>query len=220
MFSTQNASKVVIDPIAFFNTNSSQLQLDTIIINEATITEVISEISGTSACGPDGMQASFFKNFAKKIIGPLEILFKKSLSEGIIPDALKRAAIFASFKSGDRSLPAKYRPISLTPILMKIFDRIARKQIINFLSLHNIFNTTQHGFREGRSCLSALLNVYDDIMSSLSEGSECDNMDYFDFAKSFDKVDHGILLHKLEMLVYLENLESGFIVLGQNEVNL
>ena len=160
VFSTPNACKVVIDPIAFFNNiNSSQPQLNTIIINETTITEAISEISGTSACGPDGMQTSFFKNCAKENTGPLEMLFNKSLSEGIIPDALKRAAILPVFKSGDRSLPANYRPISLTPILMKIFERIVRKQIVNFLSQHNIFNTTQHGFREGRSCLSALLNV-------------------------------------------------------------
>ena len=125
------------------------------------------------------------------------ILFNKSLNEGVIPDVLKRAAILPVFKNGDRSIPANYRPISLTPILMKIFERIARKQIVNFLSQHNIFNPTQHGFREGRSCLSALLGVYDDIMSSLSEGSECVDMVYLDFAKAFDKVDHGILLHKL-----------------------
>ena len=79
---------------------------------------------------------------------------------------------------------------------MKIFERIACKQIVNFLSQRNIFNTTQHGFREGRSCLSALLGVYDD-MSSLSEGSECVDMVCLDFAKAFDKVDHGISLHKL-----------------------
>ena len=61
--------------------------MNTITINEATITEAISEISGTSACGPDGMQASFFKNCAKEIVAPLIILFNKSLNEGVIPDA-------------------------------------------------------------------------------------------------------------------------------------
>ena len=103
------------------------------------------------------MQASFFKNCAKEIIGSLEKLFNKSLSEGIIPDALKKAAILPVFKSGDISLPANYRPMSLTPVLMEIFERIARKQIISFLSLHNIFNTTQHGFSEGRSMFMMIL---------------------------------------------------------------
>ena len=67
----------------------------------------------------------------------------------------------------------------------------------NLATVELFLNSTQHRFREGRSCLSALLGVYDDIMSSLSEGSECVDMVYLDFAKAFDKVDHGILLHKL-----------------------
>ena len=96
VFSTPNASKV-----AFFNNTSYQPQLNTIIINEATITEAISKISGTSFCGPNGMQASFFKNCTMETIDPFEILFNKSLSEGIIPDALKRAAKLPVFKSGD-----------------------------------------------------------------------------------------------------------------------
>ena len=63
VFSKPNANKIVHDSVAFFNDiDSSQPHMNTITINEATITEAISEISGTSACGPDGMQASFFKN--------------------------------------------------------------------------------------------------------------------------------------------------------------
>ena len=107
---------------------------------------------------------------------------------------------------------------------MKIFERIARKQIVNFLSQLNIFNPTQHGFREGRSCLSALLGVYDDIMSSLSEGSECVDMVYLDFAKEFakefDKVDHGILLHKLRDFGISGKLGIWLHSLLQTEVNL
>ena len=161
----------------------------------------------------------FFKNCAKEVIGPLEMLVNKSLSEGNILDTLKITGILPVFKSGDRSLSANYYiPISLTPILMKIFERIARKQIVNFLSQHNIFNTTQHGFREGRSCLSALLNVYNDIMSSLSEGLECVvDMIYLDFAKAFDKVDHSILLHKLRNAGISEKLRIWLFLSNRNQ---
>ena len=58
-------------------------------------------------------------------------------------------------------------------------------------------NSTQHGFRSGRSCLSALLDVFDNIMHMLSSSHSVD-MVYLDFSKAFDKVDHGILLHKLK----------------------
>ena len=58
---------------------------------------------------------------------------------------------------------------------------------------------TQHGFRSGRSCLSALLDVFDDLMHMLSSDTTVD-MIYLDFSKAFGKVDHGLLLHKLKDL--------------------
>ena len=44
-----------------------------------------------------------------------------------------------------------------------------------------------------------LLNVFDDIVHLMSGGNTVD-MVYLDFAKAFDKVDHGILLHKIKTL--------------------
>ena len=60
-------------------------------------------------------------------------------------------------------------------------------------------NPTQHGCRGGRPCLSALLNVFDDLMHLMSGGHTVD-MGYLDFAKAFDNVDHGILLHTIKTL--------------------
>ena len=174
------------------------------------IIDAISEISASSAPGPDGIQASFCKKCAIELAVPLQMLFIQSLESGIIPECLKRAAIIQIFKSGDKSLTSNYRPIFLTPILMKIFERAIRKQVTQFLTERGYLNSSQHGFREGRSCMSALLSVYDDLMLMFTESSCSVDMIYLDFSKAFDKVDHGVLLQKLRDMGIAGNLGIWF----------
>ena len=65
-------------------------------------------------------------------------------------------------------LTIAYRPVSLTPILMKIMEKIVRKKMVAFLSENNLFDHNQHDFMKGRSCLSALLSEYDENILNLS----------------------------------------------------
>ena len=63
----------------------------------------------------------------------------------------------------------------------------------------DLFNSSQHGFRSGRSCLRQLLSHFVKILSYLEQGINVDTV-YLDFSKAFDKVDHGILLDKLKSI--------------------
>ena len=63
-----------------------------------------------------------------------------------------------------------------------------------FEKVYRLLNNTQHGFRSGRSCMSALLNVFDYLMNMIDNRTTVD-MIYLDFPKAFDKVNHGIVLH-------------------------
>ena len=78
-----------------------------------------------------------------------------------------------------------------------------------FLERKGLLNNTQHGFRSSRSCLSALLNVFDNLMNMIDSSTTVD-MIYLDFSKAFDKVDHGIVLHKLKDLGITGNLGVWF----------
>ena len=201
VFTTPDPSKVIHDPKTFFTEPpaSDASYLTVINFSENVIIDAIKELSPNSAAGPDGIPASLLINCATEIAPLLKCIFTSSFSKGCIPPSFKRAAIVPIFKSGDKCLPGNYRPISLTSVICKVYERIIRKQVFSFLCDKNCLNDTQHGFRSGRSCLSALLDVYDDVMHMLNKVSTVD-MVYLDFAKAFDKVDHGILLHKVKDL--------------------
>ena len=100
-------------------------------------------------------------------------------------------------KSGkSRSSRESYRPVSLTSHIIKLFERIVKDSLQNHLEGNSILGEFQHGFREKKSCLSQLLLYQDTIINNLEKGIECDSV-YLDFAKAFDKVDLGILSHRL-----------------------
>ena len=71
--------------------------------------------------------------------------------------------------------------------------------LVKHLESNNLLNNTQHGFHNGRSTVTQLLRYNDSILSMLEKGHKVDSI-YMDFSKAYDKVDHNILLKKIESL--------------------
>ena len=161
--------------------------------------EAISEISSTAAAGPDRFPALLLKECKSALSVPLHLIWRKSLDTGQIPQILKTAHIIPVYKGDCRGTPKNYRPVALTSHLIKVFEKVIRKKMVQYMESYQLFNPSQHGFRFGRSCLSQLLTHYDRILELLEAGGNVDVV-YLDFAKAFDKVDFGITLNKLNSM--------------------
>ena len=88
--------------------------------------------------------------------------------------------------------------MALTSHIVKVFERVLRKVLINHLEKNNFLPHGQHGFRELRSTLTQLLSFWDTILDQLECDSDGVDIVYTDFSKAFDKVETGVLLHKLK----------------------
>jgi len=126
-------------------------------------------------------------------------LFNMSVSSGIFPTCLKIARVVPIHKSGDKSLPGNYRPISTLSVLSKCFERLMRDQLLYFLHSKNILSKYQFGFRENSNTTDAILEFLDGAYHALDHKHSVISV-FLDFSKAFDTVPHDIMIRKLDFL--------------------
>ena len=86
------------------------------------------------------------------------------------------------------------RLVRLTSVIGKILESKIKDKFAEYLEVHDKVRLSQHGFVKGRSCLTNLLEFFEEVTRKLDKGEP---MIYFDFRMAFDKVPHRRLLNKL-----------------------
>ena len=167
------------------------------IINKDTIIKSINQLKFSSTCPKYEIPAQIFKECKETLSKPLEILWSRSFESGVVPQEYKHQEITPTYKKGPKTKAVNFRPIVRSPHTIKIFERTIRDKLVEYFESNNIININQHGFRHQHSCITQLLSHTSYILSNLVEGSDVDCI-YVDYAKAFDKVDHSILIHKLQ----------------------
>ncbi len=169
------------------------------LITELTLSEhevesALKTLDINKATGPDGIPAKLLKETASTIAPSLCKLFNKSLHLGVVPEEWKLANVVPVFKKGVKGKTENYRPISLLSIVSKVLERRVFLNIKHHLC--QLINKCQHGFLQGKSCATNLLEVFDYIGRILDNGGQVDTI-YLDMSKAFDRISHQNLIIKL-----------------------
>lgn len=199
--------------------------LSSIFLSRVSPAEMVGNIDKlkNSSTGLDSVPVKLLK-LAKHIISlPLANLVNESFSSGTFPDSMKCARIVPIHKNGSPLEVNNYRPISVLPVISKLFERCMFDRLSSFVKEFNLLSDVQFGFRRNCSTQDALLNFTENVYDAL-DANEFFLSIFVDFSKAFDTVKHDILLGKMYkygirgrcldwIKSYLENRQQ-YVVVG------
>lgn len=169
------------------------------IVSEAEVLKLLSSLNVTKSTGCDNISARFLKDGSKEIVSPLTYVINLSLRLSEVPNEFKTARVVPLYKKGDCNSEGNYRPVSILPVVSKIFERIVYNQFYSYLCENNLIYEYQSGFRSCFSTDTALTYLSDKIRFNMDQGLYT-GVILLDLQKAFDTVDHVILLKKLKAI--------------------
>ena len=160
------------------------------------LTEEIRRINTRKAPGLDSVSGRAMKSLPLKAITFLTMLFNAILQLHYFPTSWKVAEVIMIRKPEKPPEElTSYRPISLLPIVSKIFERILLRRL-SALAI-GIIPDHQFGFRKHHGTIQQCHRVVSVIRSALEEKKYCIST-FLDIAQAFDRVWHQGLLWKVK----------------------
>lgn len=158
-------------------------------------------INPKKAPGHDLITGKMIKELPDRCIKYITYIFNAIMRCGYFPQKWKISQIIMIPKPGkDETQVSSYRPISLLPIISKLFEKMLLQELIPILSEGRIIPDHQFGFREQHGTIEQVHRIVNTIKVSLEEKKYCSAV-FLDIAQAFDKVWHEGLNYKIKTLL-------------------
>ena len=142
----------------------SQRLLSKIVVN------VMAKFKKSNGFGVDGI-SSFFLKIGMPVLAPVLCdIFNWSLASGNFPQNWMIARVLPIYKDGNIEDRSNYRPISVLPIISRLFEKIIFDQMYKYFVANKLFFSDQSGFRALHSVLTCLLKCTNDWYMNFDKG--------------------------------------------------
>ncbi len=148
-------------------------------LQEHQVRRVLKAVNPRKATGPDGVPGRVLNYCADQLTGVFTRIFNTSLLQATVPSCLKSSTIIPVPKKTASKDLNSYRPVALTPVVMKCFEKLISQHIRS--SLPATFDSHQFAYRPNRSTEDTIVTATHTALSHLGHRSTCVRMLFVDF---------------------------------------
>ncbi|KAK0135168.1 putative RNA-directed DNA polymerase from transposon X-element [Merluccius polli] len=164
----------------------------------ARVKRALSTINPRKATGPDNIPGQVLRDCAEELTDIFTDIFNTSLSQAAVPSHFKTSIIIPVPKKPAPSCFNDYRPVALTPIIMKCFERLVMSHIKSILS--PTLDPFQFAYRAKRSTEDAICSALHPALTHLEKADSHVRMLFIDFSSAFKPIIPQKLICKLVKL--------------------
>ena len=175
------------------------------IFNDATpiyFREVIGQLDPKKAGIENDIPTKILIQSKDIVCGYLSNIYNNSKNKSTYPKKLKLADVTPIHKKAETTLLKNYRPVSLIPIVSKLFERNMYNQIISYIN--KFLSPYLFGYRKGHSteqCLTVMLEVWEKALDGKGKAGAI----LTDLSKAFDCLNHNLLIAKMSAYGFEKN---------------
>ncbi|KAF7708686.1 hypothetical protein HF521_017743, partial [Silurus meridionalis] len=164
-------------------------------LSSTDVCNALSRISAHKAAGPDNIPGRVLRACAEQLAGVFTDIFNLSLAQAAVPTCFKCTSIVPVPKHSNATCMNDYRPVALTPIVMKCFERLVLAHLKD--SLPSRLDSYQFAYRSNRSTEDAVSMALHSVLTHLDNKNTYARMLFVDFSSAFNTIILSKLLAKL-----------------------
>ena len=164
------------------------------------VTQVLKQAAPDKAPGPDGIPNRMLRECSDVLALPLATLFQECLQMSHHPSPFRHSntVVLRKPQKSSYNVPKAYRPIALLNTLGKALEKIVAQRLSKLAEAHKLLPDTQMGARPGRSTITALELLTEQIRTVWAKGDKLvASLLSLDISGAFDNVSHERLIHNL-----------------------
>ena len=147
------------------------------------------------AAGPDNISARLLKTCTSQLSYAFCKLFNWSLNDSTVPSIWKHSVICPVPKNNKPSTLNDYRPVALTSIVMKCFEKVVLSRLVPRIQPHA--DPLQFAYKRDRGSDDATLTVLHHAFTHLDHKGSFGRILFIDFSSAFNTIQPHVLAHKL-----------------------